>query len=266
MSELTKRVLFAIPAALLLLFIMWMGGLYFELLVGVMAAITLWEIHRLMIASKTPDYYIVSWFIALSIWFSVRLPELVVLAIGVIIALVTIGIFFSRNEVFSRRWLSTIFCGVYASIGFLMLVRIRNLGLETEGFWLAIAVLLMIWGNDVFAYFGGKSFGKTPLAPRVSPNKTWEGFSFGFIGAAAGLIIAYGLATPFPIDFLTVLPVVLIASIFGPLGDLLESRLKRIAGVKDSSNLLPGHGGLFDRFDALILCTPFFYFYFSVVL
>lgn len=266
MSELTKRVLFAVPAALLLLTIMWIGGIYFELLVGIIAAITLWEIHRLVVKSKSPDFYLVSWLIGLSIWFSVRLPEMVVLGIGVIVTLITIGIFFSRNDEFSRLWLSTIFCGVYAPIGFLMLVRIRNLGIETEGFWLAIAVLLMIWGNDVFAYIGGKNFGKTPLAPRVSPNKTWEGFFFGFLGAIVGLLIAYGFATPFPVDLLIVLPAVIIASLFGPLGDLIESRLKRIAGEKDSSNLIPGHGGFFDRFDALILCTPFFYFYFSLIL
>ncbi|MEX2456142.1 MAG: phosphatidate cytidylyltransferase [Balneolaceae bacterium] len=266
MSELTKRVLFAVPAALLLLGSMWIGGIYFELIIGIIAAFTLWEIHRLVVKSNAPDFYWVSWLIALSIWFSVRLPEMVVLGFGVILALPTIWTFFSKKNERSRRWLSTLFCGVYAPLGFLMLVRIRNLGVEIEGFWLAIAVLLMIWGNDVFAYFGGKRFGKTPLAPRVSPNKTWEGFFFGFLGAAVGLMIAFSFATPFPVALLIILPAVIIASIFGPIGDLLESRLKRIAGVKDSSNLLPGHGGFFDRFDALILSTPFFFFYFSLVL
>lgn len=266
MSELTKRVLFAVPAALLLLGTMLIGGIYFELIVGAIAAFTLWEIHRLVVASNSPDIYWVSWLIALSIWFSVRLPEMMVLGIGVIVTLITLWIFFSRNVEFSRRWLSTLFCGVYAPLGFLMLVRIRNLGVEPEGFWLALSILLMIWGNDVFAYFGGKKFGKTPLAPKVSPNKTWEGFFFGFLGAGVGLMIAYGLAAPFPVDLLIILPVIIIASIFGPVGDLLESRLKRLAGVKDSSNLLPGHGGFFDRFDALILSTPFLYFYFSLVL
>lgn len=245
---------------------MWIGGIYFELLVALLAAVTLWEIHKLVGLSKSPDYIWVSWFIGISIWLSVRLPEMVVLGIGVIVSLITIWIFFSRNDEFSRRWLSTIFCGVYAPIGFLMLFRIRNLGVETEGFWLAFAVLLMIWGNDVFAYFGGKKFGKTPLAPRVSPNKTWEGFFFGFLGSIVGLLIAYSTASQFPVGLLIILPATIIASLFGPLGDLLESRLKRIAGVKDSSNLLPGHGGFFDRFDALILCTPFFYFYFSLIL
>lgn len=266
MSELAKRVLFAVPAAVLFLAVLWFGGIYFEILVGIMAAITMWEIHGLLKKSNTSDYHWISWALALSIWFSVRLPETVVLAIAIIVVLVTIWSFASEKSIDSRRWLSTLFCGLYAPLGFVMLVRIRSLGLEVEGFWLAIAVLFMIWGNDVFAYFGGKTFGKTPLAPRVSPNKTWEGFFFGLMGATVGLMIAYGLAAPFPISIPAILPVVFIASIFGPLGDLLESRLKRVAGVKDSSNLLPGHGGFFDRFDALILTTPFLFFYFSLFL
>lgn len=124
----------------------------------------------------------------------------------------------------------------------------------------------MIWGNDIFAYFGGKSFGKQPLAPTISPKKTWEGFWFGFLGAAVGLLATFYIARVFPVQFWQVFPVVFIVSTLGPAGDLLASRLKRLAGVKDSSALLPGHGGFFDRFDALILSSPFVFFYFHLLM
>lgn len=265
MSELTKRVLFGVPAAILFLAIMWLGGIYFEILIGLIAAGTMWEIHRLTQHAGAPDYFVLSGLIAVLIWFSARIPVTALyVGAGCLIG-VSLWSFFSSNKDRSKRWFSTLFCGIYAPLGFLLLVEIRSMGLTVEGFWLTVAVVLMIWGNDIFAYFGGKSFGKNPLAPNISPNKTWEGFFSGFFGAAVGVMIAYLLAEPFPVTLLLLIPAVIIASIFGPLGDLLESRLKRIAGVKDSSSILPGHGGLFDRFDALVLTAPVLYIYFSIV-
>src|SRR5699024_6234076 len=145
---------------------------------------------------------------------------------------------------------STLFCGMYAPTGLLLLLLVRNLGSSETGFVLTIALLLMVWGNDVFAYFGGKQFGRRLLAPSVSPKKTWEGFFSGFIGAFAGLLITfYLIPMSFPTELVQALPLVVLVSIFGPIGDLAESKLKRAAGVKDTSNILPGHGGFLDRFD-----------------
>jgi phosphatidate cytidylyltransferase len=147
-----------------------------------------------------------------------------------------------------------------------MIVNIRSLGVEMDGFWMVLTLFLMIWGNDVFAYFGGKTWGKTPLAPTISPNKTLEGFWFGFLGAAVGFLIAYWLADPYPFNLWALFPAVLIIGILGPLGDIAESRLKRLANVKDSSSILPGHGGFFDRFDSMILTAPFIYFLYNLLL
>lgn len=124
----------------------------------------------------------------------------------------------------------------------------------------------MIWGNDVFAYFGGKNFGKTPLVPLISPNKTREGFYFGFLGSAVGFLIVYFIADSFPLPLWSVLPAVAITGSLGPIGDVAASRLKRLANVKDSSTLLPGHGGFFDRFDSMILAAPFIYFLYYLIL
>lgn len=267
MSELTKRIIFAVPAAILFIGVLWAGGVWFEGLIGIIAAITLWECWRMVAKGLSVVYFSVSVIIALLIWFSFRLPiEVILIPAFVIISITAWFVITKKHREASDRWMAILFTGIYAPLGFIMLVQIRNIGTPIEGFWLTLALMLMIWGNDVFAYFGGKNFGKRPLAPSVSPNKTWEGFWSGFIGALIGLSIAWYIADPFPITYLLAVPAVIIVSIFGPLGDLTESRIKRAAGVKDSSTILPGHGGMFDRFDAVILSAPFIFFYFYIVI
>jgi phosphatidate cytidylyltransferase len=265
-SELAKRVLFAVPAAALFLWITWLGGNAFQTLIFAIAILTVWEVHKLTQKTPFPDLFPISLIITLLIWRGDMLPEWVLYSAGAILVSVTLWALGSKREIGPRRWFSTLFTGSYATLGFYMLVEIRQLGNNTEGFWLTLSLLLMIWGNDMLAYFGGKRFGKRKLAPVSSPNKTWEGFAFGFLGTALGFSIAWFAAGSFPMPFITAVPAVIIVSTLGPIGDITESRLKRIAGVKDSSSLLPGHGGLFDRFDSLILSAPFIYFLYRLLL
>ncbi len=120
-----------------------------------------------------------------------------------------------------------------------------------------LGLLLLVWTNDTGAYFFGRKFGKHKLFERISPNKTWEGTIGGGIFAVLG---AWGLSFVIQ-DFTLVqwLGLSVVAAIGSNLGDLIESMLKRSIGVKDSGSLLPGHGGLLDRFDAFIFCLPFYY-------
>ena len=266
MSELKTRVLIAIPLAILVLVITWLGGLYFELLFGVIALITIWEVHRLLKFAGSEGYFILSILVAVTIWNISLLPIYFVSAFALTVLLISIGIAFRSNSDFKDRWFGTLFTGIYAPAGFLMMVHIRNLGVESDGLWLTLTLFLMIWGNDIFAFFGGKTFGKRPLAPKISPKKTWEGFWWGFAGSAVGFLIVYLLATPYPLPLWSIVPAVLIISILGPLGDITASSLKRRADVKDSSSILPGHGGFFDRFDSMILSAPFLFFYFFFLL
>ena len=265
MTELKKRILFAIPAAIIFLGIAWLGGVYFSAVMAVLALGTIWEIDRLMKNAGFPGFFILSLIFAALLWLYPLLPPIAVAFTAAAAVLPAIALMLPGRLTFGRRWLSTLFCAYYAPLGFLMVVLVREMGLGAEGFWLIVALFFMIWGNDIFAYFGGKTFGKRKLAPNISPNKTWEGFGFGVLGAIVGALITWVIADAFPesISVVHLVVAAMITSITGPLGDLLESRLKRIAGVKDSSALLPGHGGLFDRFDALILTAPFLYFYFS---
>lgn len=265
MTELTKRILFAVPAALLFIGIAWLGGIYFNVVMAVLAFGTMWEMDGLLNNVETPGIFIISIIFAAFLWFFPLLPPIVIVLCTVAAVLPAAAMLIPTGKLFGRRWMSTLFCATYAPIGFLMAVHVRELGAGPSGFWLILVLFFMIWGNDIFAYFGGKSFGKRKLAPHISPNKTWEGFVFGVFGAVTGAFIAGGLADSFPgsITLPHLLPAALIVSVTGPIGDLAESRLKRMAGVKDSSSILPGHGGLFDRFDAMILTAPFLYIYFS---
>ena len=120
---------------------------------------------------------------------------------------------------------------------------------------IVLGLLVLTWVNDTGAYLTGSLIGRTPLFPRISPNKTWEGSSGGVVFT---LIFGYLLSLVFDeIPVSQWLGLALIVSIFGGLGDLVESMLKRSVNVKDSGDLLPGHGGLLDRFDAFIFVVPF---------
>jgi phosphatidate cytidylyltransferase len=116
------------------------------------------------------------------------------------------------------------------------------------------ALLFLIWASDIGAYAAGKTFGKHKMAPRISPGKTWEGWAGGFL-----LTLVVGWAVGFMLPDVPLahrLVVASVVAIFAPLGDLAESMLKRSVGVKDSGRIMPGHGGLLDRFDAFLLVLP----------
>lgn len=149
---------------------------------------------------------------------------------------------------------------VYIVIPFSMLIKIPYLNFEgVYDTSVVIGIFILIWSNDIFAFIIGKAFGRNKLIERVSPNKTIEGFLGGFIFT---FISAYFVATYCSsIQALQWFTIAIIVSIFGVLGDLIESMFKRQANLKDSSNLLPGHGGFLDRLDSIIFATPFIFIY-----
>lgn len=139
------------------------------------------------------------------------------------------------------------------------LTLIKNL---PEGTALLFLLVLSIWSSDIAAYFGGKAFGRLPLAPTISPKKTIEGSICGILASGAIAIIfsyfflesvAWGLATFAAVG----------AALFGQIGDLIESKIKRLCEVKDSGTLFPGHGGVLDRVDGFLTATPIFYYFMS---
>jgi phosphatidate cytidylyltransferase len=150
----------------------------------------------------------------------------------------------------------TVFGAVYAGFTLSHLVLVRALDSGAE---IIIIILASVWAMDVLAYLVGSAIGTHPLAPHISPKKSWEGFAAGTAGTVAAWVIGWFLIRP-PLPLWWFALTGVIVSIAALLGDLAESRLKREMGVKDSGRLLPGHGGFLDRFDSLIVVSIVVYY------
>jgi phosphatidate cytidylyltransferase len=130
-----------------------------------------------------------------------------------------------------------------------------------------LLIIISLWINDTMAYIAGSLFGKTPLTA-ISPKKTWEGTVIGILLSVGitGTVARYAFSLPFEIATIHLYIIPAIAAIIGTIGDILESRIKRLASVKDSGHIMPGHGGFLDRFDSLLLAVPFAWLYIWVFL
>ncbi len=167
---------------------------------------------------------------------------------------------FSKSKSAFLDALHSIMAVFYATLPFCLLHNmaftheINNLQRTEFNPWFIFGLVLLIWSNDTFAYLGGSFFGKTKLIERVSPGKTIE-------GTLIGILLTFLLSYTLPLFIQTSPPISwqilgVLVPILATIGDLMESLLKRNAGIKDSGNLLPGHGGVLDRFDSLILVSP----------
>ena len=159
---------------------------------------------------------------------------------------------------------------LYAGFGALLLLRndavyqhtIHAVSVASPGLIIIWLAFLGTWASDTFAYFAGRAWGKHRIVPNISPNKTLEGFIGGFIGTIV-VGVVYSHFTGLDMGLGAVLSVLI--GIAAPLGDLFESKLKRISGVKDSGNILPGHGGVLDRFDSILFVAPVVFFFLLLV-
>lgn len=265
MTNLAKRVLFALPAAVFFLYVTWLGGWYFHALIAAVGLLVQHEVLNIAEEAGNKPNKPFAWAFAAWLLAFPMLPDSLYWGLGLFLLYVIVEVF-NQSDTAIPELSSTLFYGFYAPFGMLTFVLIRNTGGSDAGFALMLSLLLMVWGNDTFAYFTGRAFGKHLFAPHISPKKTWEGFFGGFAGALVGLLISYYVIPfDFPFALAVAWPLVLLISVCGPIGDLTESKLKRAAGVKDSSNLLPGHGGFFDRFDALLLAAPAYYLYLKIL-
>jgi len=151
-----------------------------------------------------------------------------------------------------RRVGLSVLGAIYFGVLMAALVRLRQL---ERGEWWIVLTLTVTWLNDTGAYFAGRAFGKHKFYERISPSKTWEGFFGGTAGSILGALIVQHFWLP-QLQPWAAAVIGATAAVLGPLGDLSESMLKRAYGAKDSGRLLPGHGGFFDRVDALLFVAP----------
>jgi phosphatidate cytidylyltransferase len=237
------------------------GGLVYFFLMLALALIGLNELFRLMRCYRPLP---LAGFAAVALmlymaWFHTPLGLLGAIAAGALLAAL-FGLLAGPRQGVSVRMAVTLLGILYVGLGFSHLLLLRRLDIGTE---IVLTVVFGTWAGDTVAYFTGRFFGSTPMAPALSPKKTWEGFAGGAIGSIL-VVVFIGLYTELGPGDSVLLGAVIAAS--GPLGDLFESLVKRDVQIKDSGRGLPGHGGVLDRFDALLWTAVAAYYLVTVVL
>ncbi|MCL4154055.1 UNVERIFIED_CONTAM: hypothetical protein GTU68_022831 [Idotea baltica] len=186
----------------------------------------------------------------------------ILLVITIFVNLILVKDLFAENKIplfQSKRYITTTF---YLSSGFVFMLLIANYKNSFTPL-LLLGSFILVWVNDSTAYLVGKNFGRQKLFPSVSPKKTVEGFLGGLFFAC---ISSYFIATyTETLGFTSWLILAIIVSVLGTIGDLIESKFKRQAGVKDSGVIMPGHGGLLDRLDSIIFASPFIYLFLRIL-
>jgi len=249
-----QRILAALIALPLVLIPIWLGGLWWVALVTLLAVWAGWELYSLLAQSGYPAslWLGIPWLLLLVYtgWQPQRLPLAPILVLGVIATLIRA---LYRTEKPLVYWLSTLAGALYLGT---LIAQITALRLAPDGLWWLLLGLLITWGNDTLAYLVGITLGRHKLWPRLSPKKTWEGTLGGWVTAAliSGAMLA---STPLPGSFALGLLIGLGGGVLALFGDLSVSMIKRQAGVKDSSHLFPGHGGLLDRLDSILFVIPY---------
>ncbi|WP_299130702.1 phosphatidate cytidylyltransferase [uncultured Winogradskyella sp.] len=269
MKELLIRALSgAIYAALLV------GALYYQLaliiVIALFGIISLMEFSKLIKLKGYIQYFIFT-LLYIAFWYlcmynktlfksSDAINILLALTICVNLLLIKDLFTFKKIPLFkSKRYIATTF---YLTSGFIFILLIANFNNSFSPL-LLLGTFILIWVNDSAAYFVGKNLGKQKLFPSVSPKKTVEGFLGGlFFACIASYFIAKYSETLNTTNWLIL---AIIISVLGTFGDLIESKFKRQAEVKDSGVIMPGHGGLLDRLDSLIFTAPFIYLYLSII-
>lgn len=245
------------------------NGLLFAGLMFVFAGISCWEFNKLLKVNNFRAYFqlvVIAYFTYLALTVNPT-PSVLVFHIFAIATSLT-HFFLTYNLLkLKNTHYNPILKGqlplLYILTPFALLALIPSIINDTYNPYIIFGILIIIWSNDTFAYLIGKNFGKRKLFEKVSPKKTIEGFIGGMVfGTVAALIIAY---TTSSLSIFHWIVLSIIISIFGTIGDLVASKFKREANIKDSSNLIPGHGGFLDRLDSLIFVSSFVYLYLQLI-
>lgn len=259
MSNLAQRTITALVGAVVVIGSVWLGGWVFAIVMAAIALAAQAEVYGLL--EKAGARPFVPLGLGLGALAALRAvipgspPLLVLGGLGVLIA-----VLYRRQDTPLLDASATLFGVAYpaAFVGSFVVLRLAEPSwlVGSDAFWLTTCALFSIWGADTFAYFSGRAFGRHPLFPRVSPNKTWEGAVGGAVGAFV-VVAGFKLAVLNPVlSWVDVAAIAFACGVASPFGDLVESHFKRSVNVKDSADWLPGHGGLLDRIDAAVVAMP----------
>ena len=256
--------IFVLPSVI---FITWMGGIYFALLIGISSAIAAYELSKMLKARQLPAYPLISGILSIAFMcYPYILSTEGNVSILISSTLISIGIFSALYLMMSHRisipFIEKILCLITPPMftaGLLShAIFIRN---DTNGVNWILILIVIISMNDSGAFAFGKLIGKIPFFPKISPNKTLEGSLSGvFLGVLGGLIYRFVTEEP-EITIVMTLSLTIFMTVFGQMGDLFESGIKRVSGIKDSGNIIPGHGGVMDRIDSFVFTIPVLYYF-----
>ncbi|HBC47204.1 MAG TPA: hypothetical protein DCZ43_09175 [candidate division Zixibacteria bacterium] len=260
-SNLAKRSLVAAVGIPALVFISYFGGYWLYLFCLLISILSSWELAAMLLTKQIRlskklitllPIVIVSMFQFSRFGRADLMIVFILFMLTAVYKLIETGIVDYVSHL-ATSILAAIYPGFFISFAILM-----HRDFAPVGWVFLLFVFVNTWIADTFAYGFGRWLGKRKLAPTISPKKTWA----GFIGSFAGGLITPFLAIPFlPNWSLAALMMLsLVATLFGQIGDLIESAIKRDCGIKDSSNLIPGHGGVLDRFDSFVIALPAVYF------
>ena len=263
MGELAKRISVAIFGIPLLLGLSYLGGWYFLCVILLISVVAQWEFYQIQKNNNISPQKISGIIKGIILLFTVQTEQWLVGSLLLIVCLMFIlatEMFRGQKNVSANIGVTIlgVFYIPFLLASFLYLrsyVDSLYLQVANSGFKFILIVFATIWICDTFAYGFGKAFGKHKLYEKVSPNKSIEGAVAGVIGSILTFVLVKYLNI-LPISILEVFIFGIVIGIVGQTGDLVESWFKRDAGVKDSSSLLPGHGGMLDRFDSLIFVSP----------
>jgi len=266
MKELGVRVAVAAVGIPLLVFVVLKGDIYFFIITVIIALVGQWELYKLVGQKGMQVWTIPGYLLGLGILYGTGFGFGDELRIGLLAVFVIIFLseMFRNKGSASMNIAGTLFGVIYPVVFLAGLLYLRfNIGgilpktKYNPGGMFILTMFVSVWGCDTFAYFFGKAFGKHRLFERVSPKKSIEGAIAGLIGGIFVFFLSKWIGLLEIGNGLALISGIIVGTI-GQMGDLVESWFKRDAGVKDSSALLPGHGGMLDRFDSLMFIAPVF--------
>ena len=253
-----QRVITAVVALILFIPLIVIGQMPLQIVMAMLGGIAVYELFRMKgLEIKTPEGILaiigtILLILPRSTWYEF-LPRTVTgntLFYLIVMALLVLPVF-SKNEFTFDNVGFPVLVSLYIGTGFQNFISARETGLHV-----LMYALFIVWSTDIGAYMVGRKYGQRKLALDISPNKTIEG-SLGGIASAMVVSLVYTMIWPMTYNIFAMLLLTILFSIVGQLGDLVESSYKRYYGVKDSGNILPGHGGILDRFDSLLFVFPF---------
>jgi len=257
---LLTRILSALVLAPLVLLAIWFGGIWFAGLVVLAAGLMGWEWMRLCNQGQLgwPGWIVIAVLVIATAGFALlhTLSALPFLITGAFLGAIAVVVRFKRREAYLFVLIGTLYIGI-ACLSFLWLRNVPEEGRNLV-FWL----LAVVWATDIGAYFAGRGIGGPKLAPKISPNKTWAGLIGGALSAGLVGVLAAGFLGR---EAMLLVVGGMLLAVIAQGGDLLESWCKRRFGVKDSSHIIPGHGGILDRVDGLLAVLPVAFLYFWAV-